>query len=37
MVLLKPGKLQELEEKIAKTQIEILALNNVLPTPMTHY
>ena len=29
MTLLKPGKLQELAEEIAKTQIEILALQEV--------
>ena len=29
MTLLKPGKLQELEEEVAKTQIEILALQEV--------
>ena len=29
MTLLKPGKLQELAEEIAKTQIEILALQKV--------
>jgi len=30
MTLLKPGKLQEIAEEIAKTQIEILALEEVI-------
>jgi len=30
MTLLKPGKLQEIAEEIAKTQIEILALEEII-------